>query len=445
MTSPISRSEQLFHRALKVLPGGASRNAIVRKPYPCYSHTAQGCVITDVDGIRRIDFANNMASLIHGHAHPAIIAAVTTQLPNGTAFNFATELEVEFAEHLVSRTKSFQKIRFVNSGTEAIMCALKAARAYTQRSKIAKVEGAYHGIYDFAEISQTAQPANWGDEAHPASVPVVRGTPPGVLNDVIVIPFNESQRALDILDRHADDLACVLVDPLPHRVCMSLAGAEYIAALRRWTREHGALLVFDEVITYRTTYGGAQELFEDRPDLTAMGKIIGGGFPVGALAGSAEVMDVFNPVASKVLFPHSGTFSANPITMTAGLTAMRLYDQAAVEHVNALGERARRQIAEAIREADIPACVTGNGSLFRIHMKPQPPRNYRECYNTPRQETTLKMILDYAFNNGINLIGTGSGTISTPMTPAEIDRLTEVLYAAFQKTRGSCSLIAATP
>jgi glutamate-1-semialdehyde 2,1-aminomutase len=156
-------------------------------------------------------------------------------------------------------------------------------------------------------------------------------------------------------------------------------------------------------------------------------------------------MDVFNPVASKVLFPHSGTFSANPITMTAGLTAMRLYDQAAVEHVNALGERARRQIAEAIREADIPACVTGNGSLFRIHMKPQPPRNYRECYNTPRQETTLKMILDYAFNNEINLIGTGSGTISTPMTPVEIDRLTEVLYAAFQKIRGTRSLAAATP
>ncbi|MBX7246872.1 MAG: aspartate aminotransferase family protein [Candidatus Sumerlaeaceae bacterium] len=443
MNAKQTRSEEIFQRALKVLPGGASRNAVIRKPHPCYAAVAQGCVVTDVEGNRRIDFANNMASLIHGHAHPAIVAAVTAQLPRGTAYNFATEIEVEYAEHLVSRSESFEKIRFVNSGTEAVMCSLKAARAFTQRPKMAKVEGAYHGVYDYAEVSQTAQPANWGDETHPVSVPVTRGTPRGVLDDVVIIPFNDTERALALLNEHRDDLACVLVDPLPHRVGMAPADPEFIAALRQWTRDNGALLVFDEVITFRSAYGGAQQWYKDRPDLTAMGKIIGGGFPVGALAGRADVMNVFDPFAPNVLFPHSGTFSANPVTMTAGLTAMRLFDHAAVNHVNSLCDRARRQIADAIREADIPACVTGGGSMFRIHMKPHVPRNYRESHPTPAEAQMLKTLLDYTFENGIMMIGTCSGTISTPMTTAEIDRLTEVLYAGFQKAREALPRVAA--
>jgi glutamate-1-semialdehyde 2,1-aminomutase len=236
MNSNVSRSAQLYERALKVLPGGASRNAVLRKPQPFYVAKGEGCYVTDLDDVQRIDFANNMASLIHGHAHPKIVEAVTKQVAKGTAFTFATEVEVRFAEHMVARSASFDKIRFVNSGTEAIMCCLKAARAFTQRPKIAKVEGAYHGIYDYAEVSQTAQPANWGDAEHPQSVPVTRGTPSGVLNDVIVIPFNDPERAIALLNEHAADLACVLVDPLPHRVGLMRASTEFIEALRAWTR-----------------------------------------------------------------------------------------------------------------------------------------------------------------------------------------------------------------
>jgi len=195
-----SRSAALYERALQLMPGGVSRNAVLRKPHPLYVEKGEGCWVTDVEGVRRIDFANNMASLIHGHAHPAIVAAVTAQLRKGSAFTLATEQEIELAEHLIGRTPSFEMIRFVNSGTEAVMSGLKAARAFTGRPRIAKVEGAYHGMYDYAEVSQTAKPHNWGDPEHPASVPVCHGTPQAALDDVVVIPHNDSERAARILD-----------------------------------------------------------------------------------------------------------------------------------------------------------------------------------------------------------------------------------------------------
>jgi len=435
MSSQPTRSQQIYERALRVLPGGVSRNAVLRRPHPFYVAKGEGCYVTDIEGVRRIDFANNMAALIHGHAHPAIVAAVQAQVARGTAFTFATEVEVEFAEHMVSRAESFDKIRFVNSGTEGIICCLKAARAFTGRPMIAKVEGSYHGLYDYAEVSQTATPSNWGDADSPRSVPVTHGTPQGALDDVVVIPFNDPQRAEAILDRHAERIACVLVDPLPHRVCLSPAQPAFIEALHRWTRRNGALLVFDEVITFRSEYGGAQQWYRVRPDLTALGKMIGGGFPVGAIAGRADVMEVLNPLASKVLFPHSGTFSANPVTMTAGLTAMRLFDRDAVSHVNRLATLAREQIAAAIAEAGIPACVTGGGSMLRIHMKPQPPENYRQALPTAEETRLIQAMLDHCFANGIMLINSGSATISTPMTEVEIGRLVEVLRGAFAKIR----------
>ena len=315
-----SASAQLHQRGLKVMPGGCSRNTVLRKPHPLYAERGEGCYVTDVEGVRRIDFANNMASLIHGHAHPQLVAAVTEQLQKGTAYTLATEAEVNYAEHMTRRNTGFEKIRFVNSGTEAVMCCLKAARAFTGRARIAKAEGAYHGSYDFAEISQTANPGNWGEAWRPASVPVSRGTPASVLEDVVVIPFNDTARALQILDAHADELACVMLDLMPHRIGLHTAEPEFVRALHQWAHANGALFVCDEVITLRNSYGGAQEHYDVTPDLTAMGKMIGGGFPVGALAGRAEVMDVMDPWAEQVLFPHSGTFSANPVTMVTWRT-----------------------------------------------------------------------------------------------------------------------------
>ena len=432
-TQTLSKSASLYERALDILPGGVSRNTVLRAPHPPYADHGAGCRVTDVEGVERIDFANNMASLIHGHAHPAMVAAVTEQLARGTAFTMATEAELRYAELLCSRNPGFEKLRFVNSGTEAVMAGVKASRAFTGRPKIAKVEGAYHGQYDYAEVSQTSQPATWGKADHPASVPVAYGTPPNALADVVVVPFNDPEHAVAILDEHPGEIACVLLDLMPHRVGLKPADAEFVTALREWTLKDGALLLFDEVITFRSEYGGAQTWYDVIPDLTALGKIIGGGFPAGAIAGRAAVMNVMDPLADKVLFPHSGTFSANPITMTAGRVAMEMFDRDAVARVNALARRAIRGIEDAMRATGLVACVTGGGSMFRVHFKQRPPRNYREAFMTPEENRQLKIILDHLFEAGFMMINTCSATTSTAMTEAEIDSLVAAMKSGFEK------------
>lgn len=418
-----TKSAHLYARALKTLPGGVSRNTVLRSPHPLYADHALGCRVTDIEGVERIDFANNMASLIHGHADPDIVAAVTEQVQRGSAFTLATEVEVAYAEHLCSRSESFEHLRFVNSGTEAIMGALKAARAFTGRPMIAKVEGAYHGLYDFAEVSQTADPTNWGSADKPSSVPVADGTPNVVLDSVVIIPFNDPDRALAILDQHKDDIACILIDPMPHRVGLVPASQEYVDALRSWTHDNGALLLFDEVITFRTEYGGFQERYHVNPDLTALGKMIGGGFPVGAIAGRADVMEVMNPLAARVRFPHSGTFSANPVTMTAGLTAMEKFTPNEVLRLNRLTLRAVEGIRKAIADTGVEGCVTGSGSMFRVHFKGTPPNNHREAFASPEEKQRLKFMLDHLFDEGFMMINTCSATLSTAMTEIEIDAL----------------------
>jgi glutamate-1-semialdehyde 2,1-aminomutase len=428
-----TRSARLYEQAKRFLPGGVSRNTLLRAPHPFYAASGKGCLLTDVDGVQRIDFANNMASLIHGHAHPAIVAAVAAQLQRGTAYTMATEVEIEHAEHLVGRSPNFAKIRFMNSGTEAVMAALKAARAFTGRPRIAKVEGSYHGTYDYAEVSQAPTPASWGEADHPVSVPLARGTPRGVLDDVVILPFDRPEAALALLDAHRDEVAAVLIDPMAHRIGMVPASKVFVGALGRWAKANGALLIFDEVITFRTEVGGMQARHDVAPDLTAMGKIIGGGFPAGAVAGREEVMAVFASGPQGLRLPHSGTFSANPITMTAGLTAMRLYDAAAVARINALGRLARARIAEAIARVGAPACVTGAGSMFRIHMKAAPPTDYRSAFPDPAEKKALDQFVDGMFDNGIVLVGTAAGMLSTVMGEAEIDRLAAAVETSLRR------------
>lgn len=428
-----SKSEGIYRQACEVIPGGVSRNTVFRKPFPHYADKASGCYITDIDGTERIDFANNMAALIHGHAHPAIVDAVTRQIQKGTAYTLASEIEVAFAQLLSKRVRGFEKIRFVNSGTEAVMAMIKASRAYTGRPKIAKAEGTYHGTYDFAEVSQTANPSNWGDLDNPASVPLVYGTPKGVLDDVVIFPFNDIERTIAILDKHAGQIACVLIDPVPHRVGLIPGKKEYIEALHDWTRRNGALLAFDEVVTFRVNYGGAQENYTVTPDITALGKIIGGGFPVGAIAGRSEVMKVLDPRDPNLRFPHSGTFSANPVTMTAGYVAMELFDREAVAKLNALTDKAVSQIREVIRLADVPVSVTGAGSMFRFHLTPAPPVSYREAYQTKEAVAVINELLDYMyFTEKILMINTFSCMFSTALTQNETDRLSEGLFRAFK-------------
>lgn len=429
-------SEDIYKRACTVLPGGVSRNTVYRKPHPDYAKCAAGSRITDVDGIERTDFANNMASLIHGHAFPPIVEAVIEQLRKGTAYTMASEIEVTLASHLCSRISSIERVRFVNSGTEAVMAMIKASRAFTGRPKIAKAEGAYHGTYDYAEVSQVANPSNWGSIDKPASVPLAHGTPAGVLSDVIIFPFNDIERTISILDQNADQIACVLIDPVPHRVGLVPGTNEFIEAVYNWTRKNSALLVFDEVVTLRVNHGGAQESYSVKPDLTAMGKIIGGGFPVGAFGGRADVMKVLDPREAKLLFPHSGTFSANPITMTAGYIALKHFDKEAVNKLNALTKKAIDQIEEVVRITDVPVSVTGAGSMFRLHLTSTPPANYRDAYQSKEVTGLINELLDFLYyEEKILMINTLACMFSTALTVSDVDKLSEAMLRAFRKLK----------
>ena len=426
-------SKSIFDRAIKVLPGGVSRNTIYRAPHPYYAARAKGSYITDINGVERLDFANNMASLIHGHSHPGIINSVTEQLQKGTAFTMGTEAEVAFAELLINRAPAFEKIRFVNSGSEAVMTMIKASRAFTGKSKIAKAEGAYHGTYDYAEISQTSNPENWGDLNKPNSVPVVQGTPKGVLDDIVIFPFNDIERTISLLDQNADQIACVVIDPVPHRIGLFPATDEFIEAIYEWTRKHNALMVFDEVVSFRVNYAGAQHDYAHKPDLTALAKIIGGGFPVGALVGRSDIMDVMDPRQTFLRHPHSGTFSANPVTSIAGRVAMEMFNEEAVIKLNALTTIARQQIEESIRLADVPVCITGKGSMFRLHFLEQEPMYYREAFQTKQAKEIVDDLIDYLFlEEQIIMINTCSCMFATTLTQIEVDRLSEALLNGFK-------------
>lgn len=426
-------SAELYEKACGFLPGGISRNTVFRHPHPYYLKSASGCYLTDIDGNSYIDFANNMASLIHGHAHPSIEAAVIEQLRKGTACTFATEAELSLAELLCSRVEGFEKIRFVNSGTEAVMAMIKAARAFTGQPMIAKAEGAYHGTYDFAEVSQTSNPSNWGDVENPSSNPQVYGTPRGVTDNVIVFPFNDVGRTIAILNRYASSIACVLIDPIPHRVGLVEATDEFIDAIYKWTRENNALMVFDEVVTFRVNYGGAQQHYKHKPDLTALGKIIGGGFPVGAVTGRSDIMKIMDPREPKLLFPLSGTYSANPVTMTAGRVALELFDDEAVKKLNTLTQTAIKQIGEAIRTADVPISITGAGSMFRIHLRENPPVTYREAFQSKEISKLVDQLLDHMLiNEKVIMVNTCSCMFSTAITQNEVDRLSEGLLNGFR-------------
>jgi glutamate-1-semialdehyde 2,1-aminomutase len=414
-----SRSKAMHDRAKASLPGGNTRTTVFMKPYPIYAARGEGCRVWDVDGVARIDCINNFTSLVHGHAHPALVEAACRQAALGSAFGMPTEAEIDLAELICSRVDSIRQVRFTNSGTEAVMMGLKAARAFTGRPKIAKCEGAYHGSYDYAEVSLDPTPDSWGQNA-PASVAYAKGTPQKVLEDVVTIPFNDIDGAVSIIRAHGPELACVLVDPMPNRAGLVPANRAYIQALREVAHEIGALLIFDEVITFRLGYSGAQGIWGVDPDLTTLGKIIGGGFPVGAIGGRADVMAVFDPTEGKPALPHGGTFSANPVTMRAGLAAMELLDGAAFERLDAIGDRLRDGIDEAFHRQGVPGGTVGLGSLLKIHFTDRPVHDYRSAQLNEaemKRQAAFNMAL---VNEGILMAGYGLMALSTPMEDDDV-------------------------
>lgn len=313
-------------RARRVMPMGNTRSSAFAAPYPIYLASGDGGYVTDVDGNRYLDFQNNFTALIHGYGHADVTSALLAQLMKGLSFANPTFHEIELAELLCDRVAHFEHIRFTNTGSEAVMMAIKAARALTARTMVVKCEGAYHGNYDAIEINVSSPPIG-GTDGGGGSTLEHDGLAASVAQQTVAIPFNDIEHTDRILSAHGREVAAILIDPLPSRVGLLPIAPEYLAYLRRWTSARSALLISDEVLSFRLGYRGAFGESSINPDITAFGKIIGGGLPIGAVAGGSDVMKVFAPSGKRPHVAHSGTFTANPMTMVAGLAAMAAMTQ----------------------------------------------------------------------------------------------------------------------
>ena len=430
---PTEASAALYERARRSITDGTSRDTLLRKGgHPIYVDHGEGAWVTDVDGNRYLDCNNNFASIIIGHADPTIAAAVQARMARGTAFSFPNDAEVDLAELLCGRVESFELIRFCNSGTEAVMAALKAARAYTGRPKVIKVKGAYHGTYDHAEASQSPNPTNWGDATAPSTVRYAAGTPASVEDEVGIISFNDAEGARAAIRRSGDQLAAVLLDVMPNRVGMPVIEPEFISAIRETTREVGALVVLDEVISFRLGYSGAQTLLGIDPDITTVAKIIGGGFPVGGVAGREGPMSTFaRSGGSRAKVPSGGTFTANPVTMAAGLATMNQLDHAAFVRLDDMGEAVRSGLRSAISRAGVDWQVTGRGSLFKVHPHSRHIRNYRDAHLSSDEAAEIERFEHDIQAGGVYLSGGGFGCLSLAMTDDDIAHLLRAADAAW--------------
>lgn len=439
-TTTTSRSAELHGAALRVMPGGTSRAVHQTSPHPIYAREGSGSTVTDVDGNRYLDFYNNASSLIHGHAHPAIVSAITDQARRGTAFSLPVENQIELAELLCSRIPGAEHARFVNSGSEAVLLAVKVARALTGRPKVVKFEGLYHGCADGAELSLESTPDNWGSDQAPNTVPHTGGTPAGLLDSVIVLPFNDIEAAELVITAHASELAGVVIDILPSRIGVTPAHREWVQAVRRLTREFGILLISDEVVTFRLDYGGAQALYGFDADITTLGKTIGGGLPVGALVGPRDVMRAFDGSRGRALVPNAGTFNANPLTVAAGLAAMNALTESEIQRINQMGESLRARADALFANVGAPAHTSGIGSLFGIHMTDRRFSDYRQywhaCIEDPAVKLRQRRLYDSLRERGILLSAAGVGSLSTAMGTVELDAFQEALADSVREGLG---------
>ncbi|GAB5467491.1 MAG: aspartate aminotransferase family protein [Rhodospirillales bacterium] len=426
----IPKSIALFEKARQVLPGGTTRATVVADPSPIYIQEGRGPRLIDVDGNSYLDLVNNYTALIHGHGFQPVVEAVKGQIGKGSCFANPTELEILLSQILCERVPGLEKLRFVTTGTEATMYALKAARAYTGRTKIAKFEGAYHGAYDYVETSENSGPDNWGPISQPARVRYATGTPDSVLEQTVIVPFNDIENTLICLERAKSELACLLVDLVPSRGGLIPLEPDYIAAIQDFCKETGILIVSDEVLNFRQGYGGAAAAFGLEPDLITIGKIIGGGLPIALVGGGDAVMEVFDSASRKPLVPQGGTFAANPLSLVAGIAAMTALDRPALERLNAKGERLRAALRETIATSEMPISVTGAGSLFRLHMRPSEPRTYREFYPSPQAQALNRYIVKSLLGRGIYLPETSTSSLTTAMEESDLAQV----VAAFRAT-----------
>jgi glutamate-1-semialdehyde 2,1-aminomutase len=417
--TPISKKH--FEEAQKWLPGGGTRNVAHFFPYPFFVTKGKGCYLFDFDGNEYIDCLNSMTVNIHGHAHPKIVEAMQKQASEGTAHAAPMEIQHQLAKIICERTPSIELMRFCNSGTEATMFAIRAARKYTGKNAIIKTEGGYHGSHDYVEVNITPN-------LTAAEMPIAtteKGVPDTILKDVYIVPFNDLSAAEEVMKKHHKKIAAMILEPVMGSGGGVIATKDYLQGLRELTKKYNILLIFDEVITFRVSTGGMQKFYDVIPDLTALGKTIGGGLPVGAFGGKHEIIDQFNPT-KKEFITHSGTFSGNAMTMIAGKTAMELYDEKEVERLGKLGDRLRKGLGNVLDELNIEGQISGLQSLAYVYLFEEPVIDGRQTvFNLiPTLELSKYLTLALAIN-GIYAVSRGvtAFILSTPMDEEVIDEI----------------------
>ncbi len=416
-STPKSRS--VYEQSINHLPGGNTRTTLYHDPYPFYAARGEGCRIYDLDGNVRVDFLNNYTSLILGHAHPKVVEAASEQIRQGTSFGCPTALEVRLADMLKERLPAIDLIRFANSGTEATMMAIRAARAFTGRDKIAKFEGGYHGTHDIAVLGAKAASGPAGTAGSSDEAVAGPGLPRKAAEDVVILPFNRTDETARIVNHYRDALAAIIVEPVMGAAGIIIPRDGFLQFLREITKRHGILLIFDEVMTFRLSYHGAQGRFGVTPDLTALGKIIGGGFPAGAFGGRGDIMAAFDPRRVTGRVDHGGTFNANPVTMAAGIATLTEMTPRSYEELETLTVDLREKLLGVFSRHRIPAQVNQIASLFNIHFTAEEVSDYRS--GRASNVELLHQVCLAMLNHGIFLASRGMGCLSTPISSTEVD------------------------
>jgi len=425
--SALKHSQALDARARQLFPDGVAAYSQSREPHPLYLERADGARLFDMDGNSYLDFMLGAGPAILGHRHPAIVEALQSALALGLPNIAVSERQIELAEVVTRLVPSIEQIRFLPTGTEAVQAAIRVARRASGRALIAKFEGAYHGQAENVMVSVGVPAELRGPREAPLRVPYHCVLPEAVAAQTLVLPYNDLEATTTLLEAHAKDVAIVLIEPMLGFGGAIPAEAGFIHGLRAVTERLGIVLAFDEVITgFRVGLGGGQGHYGVRPDLTILGKAIGGGMPLAAFGGREDLMRYLSPS----LYPHdyvfqSGTFSGLPLSVAAGLAALRVLEEGGAAHLCRLGERARQGLAELTRRLGIPACVTGLGSLFHLHFTDRVVTDARLAEDADHER--LRALHTALLARGCYFYAGRLGFLSTAHTEADIDYMLEAV------------------
>lgn len=372
-------SQELFEESKKIIPGGVSSPVRAFKPYPFFVAKGEGSHIYDVDGNSYVDHCLAYGPLILGHADKTVVSDLTNQLTMGTAYGAPTENEIKLSREVINRIPSAEMVRFTNSGTEATMSAIRVARGFTKRDKIVKFEGAYHGAHDYCLVKG-------GSGA--ACLPDSLGIPLDTTKNTLTVPFNDEEALTELIEKEGENIACIIMEVVMGNIGCVEPKDGYLEFLRKITEENGIVLIFDEVITgFRLATGGAQEYYGVTPDMTTLGKIVGGGLPMGAFCGKKEIMELVAPNGPVY---QAGTFSGNPISVQAGLSTLKQLNKDFYTSLNKKGEFLRSNIHDIVDELSLDISPVGLGSMFQIYFNPNEVTNYAEA-----QESDSERFLVY--------------------------------------------------